>query len=65
MSKACLRFLWPNSTKGSESSLEVSKVTLEAVSQVKALLSSGMTLADASAQVGLSIASCQKIKAGL
>ena len=41
-----------------------SKVTPEAVAQVKALLSSGMTLADASAQVGLSIASCQKIKAG-
>ncbi len=41
-----------------------SKVTPEAVAQVKALLSSGVTLADASAQVGLSIASCQKIKAG-
>jgi hypothetical protein len=41
-----------------------SKVTPETVSEVKSLLNSGMTLADAATNVGISIASCQKIKAG-
>ena len=39
-----------------------SKVTPEAVAQVKALLSSGMTLADASAQIGLSLHHVKKLK---
>jgi hypothetical protein len=41
-----------------------SKVTPEIVSQAKSLLNSGMTLADTATKVGISIASCQKIKAG-
>jgi len=40
------------------------KVTPESVSQVKGLLASGKTLSEISSEVGLSIASCQKIKAG-
>ena len=40
------------------------KVTPEAVSQVKTLLNTGKTLAEIAAEVGLSVASCQKIKAG-
>ena len=40
------------------------KVTPEIVSQVKSLLSSGKTLSEASSDVGISIASCQKIKSG-
>jgi hypothetical protein len=40
------------------------KVTPEIVLQVKNLLSSGKTLSEASIEVGISIASCQKIKSG-
>ena len=40
------------------------KVTPEVVSQVKGLLAAGKTLAEASEETGISIASCQKIKAG-
>lgn len=40
------------------------KVTPETVLQVKSLLSSGKTLSEASTEVGISIASCQKIKSG-
>ena len=40
------------------------KVTPEIVSHVKSLLSSGKTLSEASSDVGISIASCQKIKSG-
>ncbi len=40
------------------------KISPEVVSQVKNLLSSGRTLKEASVHVGVSIASCQKIKKG-
>ena len=40
------------------------KVTPEVVSQVKGLLAAGKTLSEASEETGISIASCQKIKAG-
>lgn len=40
------------------------KVTPESIAEVKRLISNGKTLADISSEVGLSIASCQKIKAG-
>jgi hypothetical protein len=40
------------------------KVTPEVVANVKSLLASGKTLAETADEVGVSIASCQKIKAG-
>ena len=40
------------------------KVTAEVVANVKNLLASGKTLAETADEVGVSIASCQKIKAG-
>jgi len=40
------------------------KVTPEAISQVKNLLGQGKKLSEISEEVGLSIASCQKIKVG-
>ncbi|MEK9772528.1 MAG: hypothetical protein VW576_03080 [Opitutae bacterium] len=40
------------------------KVTPESIAEVKRLISNGKILADISSEVGLSIASCQKIKAG-
>jgi hypothetical protein len=40
------------------------KVTPEVVLQVKDILSSGKTLSEASSEVGISIASCQKINSG-
>jgi|TARA_A200000113_G_scaffold222567_2_gene236395 hypothetical protein len=40
------------------------KITPEVVSEVKGLLNSGKTLKEASEVVGVSIASCQKIKKG-
>ncbi len=40
------------------------KVTPDLINQVKHLLVSGKTLSDISAEVGISVASCQKIKAG-
>ena len=40
------------------------KITPEVVSEVKGLLSGGKTLKEASEVVGVSIASCQKIKKG-
>lgn len=41
------------------------KVTPESISQVKQLIATGKTLTDISTEVGLSVASCQKIKAGV
>jgi len=41
-----------------------SKITAEIITQVKGLLDQGMTLQAASDQVGVSPASCQKIKKG-
>ena len=41
------------------------KVTPESISQVKQLIANGKTLTDISTEVGLSVASCQKIKAGV
>ena len=41
------------------------KVTTESISQVKQLIATGKTLTDISTEVGLSVASCQKIKAGV
>jgi len=40
------------------------KVTPEVVLKVKGLLASGKTLSEAAEEVGVSIASCQKIKSG-
>ena len=40
------------------------KVTPESISKVKELINTGKTLAEVSTEVGLSVASCQKIKAG-
>lgn len=40
------------------------KVTPEVVANVKSFLASGKTLAETADEVGVSIASCQKIKAG-
>ena len=41
------------------------KVTPDSISQVKQLIATGKTLTDISTEVGLSVASCQKIKAGV
>ena len=40
------------------------KVTPESITKVNNLLNSGKTLAEVSLEVGLSVASCQKIKSG-
>ena len=41
------------------------KVTPEVISQVKNLADSGKTLSEIASEVGLSIASCQKIRSGV
>ena len=53
-----------NSTKDLESSRYQAKITEETISQVKSLLNTGKTLVEVAAEVGLSVASWPKIKAG-